>query len=372
MNNVNALQWLTATLVFTTILAFSSLATAQSDSLAAFHFKGFVDSYYSYDFNKPADHVRQPFLYNHNRHNEFNVNLALLHAAYAKKGIRANLGIIAGTYPQDNYAAEEDLLRNIYEANVGVALNKDHTLWLDAGILPSHIGFESAISTDNLTLTRSLAAENSPYFLSGAKLSWDMTSAWSLSALVINGWQRIARPEANQKISIGTQLNFHPSERLSINWSTFIGSDAPDSLDQIRVFNNFYLQAEPVAGFQLIAGFDVGTQKTAKPLLEEGQSDDWQLWYTPVMIGRLALSEHTFLGARAEYYSDPKGVIITYGAPEAFQTLGFSANVDYYISENALFRIEGRHFQGRNPVFHDNGGYTTTNTFLTASLAIEF
>ena len=35
-------------------------------------------------------------------------------------------------------------------------------LWLDAGIFVSHIGLESANSRDNLTLTRSIMADNSP------------------------------------------------------------------------------------------------------------------------------------------------------------------------------------------------------------------
>jgi hypothetical protein len=52
-------------------------------------------------------------------------------------------------------------LKNIYEANVGISLNKKNNLWVDAGVMPSHIGFESAISMDNWYLTRSLLAENS-------------------------------------------------------------------------------------------------------------------------------------------------------------------------------------------------------------------
>jgi hypothetical protein len=36
----------------------------------------------------------------------------------------------------------------VYEANVGGKfLVAKHNLWIDAGIMPSHIGFESAIKT---------------------------------------------------------------------------------------------------------------------------------------------------------------------------------------------------------------------------------
>ena len=33
-------------------------------------FSGYVETYYSYDFNEPENHTRPGFVYSHNRHNE--------------------------------------------------------------------------------------------------------------------------------------------------------------------------------------------------------------------------------------------------------------------------------------------------------------
>lgn len=142
-----------ATSIFGCLLAQDSLQKS-----ANLTWSGFVDAYYSYDFSQPANHEKAPFLYNHNRHNEFTINLALLTVSYKDSTKRANIGLMAGTYPQYNLAAEPELLRHIYEANVGVKLSKKRDVWLDVGILPSHIGFESAISKDCWTLTRSILA----------------------------------------------------------------------------------------------------------------------------------------------------------------------------------------------------------------------
>ena len=131
------------------------------DEKPSLSFLGFTDIFYAYDFNQPQGTSRQPFLYNHNRHNEFNLNLGLVKLGLTQTKYRAHLALQTGTYANDNYAAEPGLLKNIFEANVGLSLNKEDNLWLDAGILHSHIGFESAISTENPTLTRSLLAENS-------------------------------------------------------------------------------------------------------------------------------------------------------------------------------------------------------------------
>ncbi|MEK6481024.1 porin [Catalinimonas sp. 4WD22] len=342
------------------------LVQAQEEEQQGFRWEGFVDVYYAYDFNEPANHIRQPFLYNHNRHNEFNLNLGLISGSYTGDKIRANLAIQAGTYAQDNYSAEEDLLKHVFQANVGVALNDKDNLWLDAGIFPSHIGFESAISTENLTLTRSLLAENSPYFLSGAKLTYDPTESLTLAALVTNGWQRIARVDDNQTPGVGTQLNYHPTDAFSINWSTFIGSDTPDDNRLMRYFNNIYAQWQPSALLEMVAGFDIGTQES----LENGSS--YHTWYTPIVIARVQLDEKLYLAGRAEYYADEEGVIIDYGAPAGFRTLGLSLNLDYEVTENAMFRIEARHFNSPDDIFASGGNYTDANTFVVTSLAVNF
>jgi hypothetical protein len=174
----------------------------------------FADVYYSYDFGKPADHIKAPFLYNHNRHNEVAINLAVAGLSYKAPAKRANLALMAGTYPQFNLAAEPLLVRHIYEANVGVKLASTKEIWLDAGILPSHIGFESAISKDGWTLTRSLLAENSPYYEAGVRASYKTPNEkWYIAALFLNGWQRIQRVDGNNTPSFGSQVTYTPTEK---------------------------------------------------------------------------------------------------------------------------------------------------------------
>jgi hypothetical protein len=366
-----------------TVAASLSLTQAQtSDSTLVeqkgFRWEGFVDVFYAYDFNEPADQIRQPFLFNHNRHNEFNLNLGMISGSYTSEKVRANLALQVGTYAQDNYSAEEDLLKNVFQANVGVSLNQKNNLWLDAGIFPSHIGFESALSIDNPTLTRSLLAENSPYFLSGARLTYDPTESLTLAALVTNGWQIIQRPDGNQMPGFGTQVNYHPTDAFSLNWSTFIGTDPTvGNNSPMRYFNNLYVQLQPSEGFQFIAGFDIGAQERM------AESDKYDIWYTPIVIARTRLSDKLYLAGRAEYYADEEGVIISIPdidredlldpvQAEAFKTWGFSLNLDYEVTERAMFRIEGRHFNSANRVFRSGPGFETSNTVVASSLAIEF
>lgn len=163
----------TARNILLLLLLTIQFCNAQSDSSwlekPRINLSGYAEVFYVYDFNQPQEGNRQSFLYNHNRHNEINLNLGFVKLGLEHTKYRANLALQSGTYSNDNYAAEPGLLQGLFEANIGVSLNKMNNLWIDVGILPSHIGFESAISFDNWTMTRSLLAENSPYFLSGAK-----------------------------------------------------------------------------------------------------------------------------------------------------------------------------------------------------------
>jgi ferredoxin len=222
-------------IIFLFLTLLSQQTLSQNDSLKKLNFNAYGELYYSYDFSNPQHHEKSNFLYNHKRHNEVNANLLLLKGSYLDKNYRANLALMAGNYAQYNLSTEPNWAQFIYEANIGVKLSKKKNIWLDAGILPSHIGFESAISADCWTLTRSLLAENSPYYETGIKLSYSSKNEkLYLSALFLNGWQKIQRSDYIQRPSFGTQLIYKKSNKISINYSTFIGSDKSDSMNDVK------------------------------------------------------------------------------------------------------------------------------------------
>ncbi len=326
---------------------------------------GFLDAFYVYDVNQPEGTFRQDFLFNHNRHNEFNLNLGLLGFALNHPRYRARFTIQAGTYANDNYAAEPGVLKNVFEAFAGLSLNRGGTLWVDVGVLPSHIGFESAISIDNGTLTRSLSAENSPYFLTGARVTWSPGDTWQFAALVVNGWQRIQRVEDNSLPSVGTQVVFSPSEGFLLNWSTFLGTDDPDPIRRMRYFNNLYGQFRISEQFGITAGFDIGLQQ-----VEKG-SAAYDLWFTPTVIGQYILDARWKTAIRLEYYHDPEGVIIPVDPPNEFGTAGVSWNLDYTPISKVACRLEARWLGGEDPVFRAQNGPEDSDFFIGLSLAVR-
>lgn len=337
--------------------------TAQADSTGHIAFTGFADIYYAYDFNKPRHHERPGFLYNHKRHDEFNVNLAFLKAAYLSGGVRGNLALMAGTYAQYNLAAEQALLQQIYEANAGVKLTR--RLWLDAGIFSSHIGLEGAVSKDNLTLTRSLAAENSPYYESGLKLSYDSSGKWVITGLVLNGWQNIREPEGNSGKALGTQVLFKPNNQVLLASCSFMGNEKPDSTRQMRYFHDLYLTWQPDPKWKLAAVFDIGME-SKRP------GPGYNTWYSPVLVVQYQLHRKLALAGRAEYYSDKSGVIVATPTPPGFKTSGYSLNLDYSPASKVLLRVEGRLLNSRDAIFMRQHKATDQSMGVTSSLAFWF
>ncbi|REC54383.1 porin [Chryseobacterium piscium] len=344
-------------------------ASAQNDSInKPLTISGYAEVYYTADFNNPKNNNRPGFVYSHNRNNEINVNLAYIKTAYSTESVRANLALAVGTYMNANYVSEQGVMKNVYEANAGLKISKKHNLWIDAGIFPSHLGFESAVGKDNWTLTRSLFADNSPYFETGAKISYTSESGkWFLSGLVLNGWQRIQRVDGNSTPAFGHQLIFKPNEKLTINSSSFIGNDKPDSIRQMRYFHNLYAVYQINKKFGLTAGFDIGAEQKAKG------SDQYNVWYTPVLIAKYNATDKLSFTARGEYYQDEKGVIISTGTENGFKTFGYSFNADYQIFPNLIWRTEIRNLSSKDAIFINRTDEFNKNSLTaTTALAISF
>jgi hypothetical protein len=232
--------------------------------------------------------------------------------------------------------------------------------------MQSHIGFESAVGMDCWTLTRSLLADNSPYFETGVRVSYTSKSErWYFAGLYLNGWQRIQRPDANNTPAFGTQLTYRPSKKLTFNWSSFAGSDKPDSARQMRYFNNLYAIWQPTAKLGLTLDFDYGVEQRSK------ESSQYNEWYGAAGIMRYQASDSWSVGARAEYYYDPAQIIVNTGYLYGLKCSGYSLNLDYQVLRNALLRLEGKLLSNEDNLFENAGKPVNSNTLFAVALAVS-
>jgi hypothetical protein len=363
--NFDSLKTVQLSVILLVFISTCVKAQGSIEKKSKFNWSAFLDTYYSYDFSKPTNHLKPQFLYNHNRHNEITINLALVNLSYSDSSKRANIGLMAGTYPQYNLSSEPNALRYVYEANVGIRISKNRDLWVDAGIMPSHIGFESAISKDCWTLTRSILAENSPYYEAGIKVSYkSQSNKWYLAALMLNGWQRMRRIDGNNTPAFGTQVTYTATDKLLFNSSSFIGNDKPDSAKQWRYFHNFYttFQLSRLWGFTL--GFDIGFEQKAN------RASSTNTWFSPLVILRYQ-NNNWALATRAEYYNDKNGVIVHLVNANPFKMQGYSLNIDRMIANGLLWRLEGRLLKNSANYFTGQS-FKRYNLSVTASISFSF
>lgn len=340
-------------------------AETQDEAPSAVTISGYLESYYLHDFNHPSDDTRPSFTYSHNMVDKPSINLGFIKASISLERLRANLAVGSGSYMRANYALEPSDLQKLFEANVGFKLSDN--LWLDAGVMPSHIGFESAIGLDNWTLTRSLLADNSPYFETGLRLSYTSDDGkWDASGLVLNGWQRIQRPEGNTTPAIGHQLTYKPNAQLTLNSSSFIGNDKSDQERKMRYFHNLYAQYHINPQWSLLAAFDIGAEQ------KERNSSGYHVWLTPIVIAKYTHSNQLSVAARAEYYQDKHQVIVATDTPNGFRTFSYSANVDYRLSNHFAVRAELRKFHSKDKIFQQNNRLSDENLMATTALIMQF
>jgi putative OmpL-like beta-barrel porin-2 len=354
-----------------------TVAAAQgspADTTLHLTFGGFVDSYYAYDFGKPPTIDRSfaggaTFTTQPARHNEFNINLAYVEAVLSGNRVRGRLALQAGTSVQSNYGAEPTngvisgptLSRLLQEAYAGYLVTP--SLWVDAGVFYSHMGMESWASKDNLTYTRSLTAEYSPYYSSGVRAIWSATPKLTAHLHIVNGWQNIS--ETNSDKGVGLRLDFNPSSTLTLSYYNFFNGEVGGRL---RVFNGAGVKLVPDSRTTLVAQFDIGS-------LGASNGGESSSWYGFTAIGRRALSSHVALVGRVERFDDEDQVNIVTGLSDPFRGNGLSFGVDVTPYSRFLWRTEWRGFSNADSVFPSaDGGATPSsrNVMLVTSFALIY
>lgn len=346
----------------------SAPSASPDSSRTRLHLDAFIDGYYAYDFGKPAGHDR-PFLTQAARANEFNVNLAHLAASLDRPNLRARLALQAGTSVQANYAAEPTtgnlsgptLARHLQEATIGVRAAS--SLWIDAGIYLSYLGWEGWQSAGNPVYTRSFVSEFSPYYLSGVRATAALTNRFTVQVHLMNGWQNIA--ENNDAKAVGLRADFVVSDHLTLVYGNFLGNERPAGTPAAPRFFQQLMAKGDRGRFSWQGQFDYG---------REGRAGTTSRWYGWAAIGRWALDSANAVGLRAERYHDPDQAIVATGGTAGFAAWGASAGWDRTLAPGLLWRTEYRWISAEAPLFSRQGrpGRSKTNQSVVTSLAVTF
>lgn len=320
----------------------------------AFH--AFVDLYYAYNANHPAD--RANFVpgtgTTAKQADEFSVNLAQVEISMPAEPVGFKIAVGAGTAEDVLHAAEpggSEVWRNLLLASVTYQTKVGRGLSFEGGIMPAHVGMEAFASKDNWSYTRSWLAEFSPYYETGIKVAYPFSDRWSGQLYVVNGWQTIG--ENNSAKTFGTQVAYG-SEKVSASFNTLAGPELPGNDSDWRLFGDFVLTARLAADWSVGASVDAAR--------ESQPSGAAASWWGAAAYARFAPegSDYAF-ALRVERFDDPEGAIS--GTPQDLTegTLTF----EYRPSKHLVLKLEGRYDHSTAPVFATDALATPDQPVLT-------
>jgi hypothetical protein len=297
---------------------------------------GFLDTYYAWNGNDPASHesFEAGTGSTARRANEFDLNLAAVEITRDAQPVGFHLTLIAGNGADVIHASEPQSYRYIYQASI--LYKPNNRLTLEAGIYPSHIGFEGFFSKDNWSYTRGWLAEFSPYYQTGIRANYAFSQYWSGEVHVLNGWQIIA--DNNGAKAIGGKIAY-ANGRLTASLNTF---DGPELSGDDRHWRHFG---------DLIATFNVTPSLSLGGSLDRGRQDlpgdAAANWFGIAAYGRYAFNERRAVAGRVERFSDPRNGIT--GTPQklAEATLTY----EYRPAPNLILKVEARRDHSTASIF---------------------
>lgn len=311
------------------VLAFSDLVLGQLS------FNAYVDFDYISTFRK--EQIR-PYSFEHSTVNQFSLNHAILGVRYidtvAKVPFECAVALQGGDYVSANYASEPLLLRHVYDAYATIHVHKYVTL--SAGIFGScHLGPVSTKSIDNQNATFSMASDYSPYYMTGATVTFQKDEKFSCMIGVFNGYQRIK--DNNRSLSPGFQVVWTPNAIVKFNLAGVIGNEANegDSKELKMLFT-------PDVTFTI--------SKQVK-MIVAGQygRDSSKAWYNALASVQVGITEKLKWSCRAEYFNDSQNALGLY--PSGCSVGDVTANFDYWLSSRLLVRLEGRYYRSTKSMY---------------------
>lgn len=322
---------------------------AQSDSLKKnLTFSVGIEPYYGHAFQNNGAAIRANGV-NYNVPDAFSINLAYLELKYQSNKVRGKLILGFGSYMDANYSSEFGLFKNLIEASVGYQLNEKYGLWLDIGILPSPFTNETAFARDHIMLTRSVCAENAPYFITGARLAWKVSERITLYGYLLNGWQNIQ--ETNTQKAGTLQFEYKKGDQLTVNWNVYAGYEgnvlAPT--DQERLFSDAYIIFKGTKRLSytacIMGGRQFRTQNNKADFFSGNIAVNYQLFRPLSMSGRIErMSDINKAITNQNFASTTRGKISN----------SASIGLNYQPQKEVLYRIECRRFFGINKLYNED------------------
>jgi putative OmpL-like beta-barrel porin-2 len=304
----------------------------------------FVDTYYSYQFNKPQGNV--PLRNFDTKHNTF--SLGLVEVAAEQKVTTANrlgfrVDLQAGPTAELVNAFEPgglEFLKNVEQAYGSYLFG--NKLQVDVGKFVTSHGAEVIETKDNWNYSRSLLfALAIPYYHAGIRATFPINDKVTVMAMALNGWNNVVDNNSGKTWCFGATLK--PNAKFTLVQNVMGGPEQKDDSSDKRFLSDTVLTINATDKLSFLANYDYGKDKVL------GTDVKWQ---GIAAYARLQATPSWALAPRFEWYDDHDG--FTTGVAQKVKE--FTITSEQKLGGKLLTRIEYRHDFSDQPFFTSKTG----------------
>ena len=316
---------------------------------------GFVDTYYSYNFNRPrGDTQLRNFDTKHDQ-----LSLGLMEVALEQKPTdRSRLGFRADL----DFGPTTDVIHALEPggAEIFKTFEQGYLSWLapvgkglqfDVGKFVTPAGAEVIEAKDDWNYSRSLLfALAIPYYHVGLRATYNVSDKVALAGYLINGWNDAQ--DNNRGKSFAFQAVLKPTAKLSLAQCFIAGPEQADDTADKRFLTDTTVTFNVTPALGLMVNYDYGRDTVA------GTRVSWQ---GVAAYARFQPISSWTLSPRVEWVDDADGFMT--GARQTLKE--FTLTSEHKIDGGLLARLEFRRDMSDEPFFVKDGGGTVKgqNTF---------
>ncbi len=331
---------------------------------ASYTLAGYAEAYYEWNVTDPSNGITNLRGFD-NRHNSFTLSNLAIDLSWDDQHLVGRVALQVGHTPSTYYLGEPslpgsgganatgpELWKYVQQAFAGIRLSNG--LLMTAGVYLSPVGPEGIAVKDNWNWSRSNLFFGLPFYHTGVKLSYPLTSTWTLMLHVCNGWNSVV--DNNDAKSVALHAAY-ASQALSLNALYFGGIERPSGAPEGDAWRHLV---------------DVNATWTASPRLALlGQVDagvepndiGTSSWFAAAGSARVTLTPTLFAAARGDFFLEhaPDGASRIFW-PVDWVASG-TATLDWRPRDRASLRVEYRHDHADGDIYF--GGDVTGDGVTT-------
>lgn len=327
------------------VAALEKQGSESVDFLKGITLSGFVDTSYTYNFNRPDSGTNTLRVFD-TEDNSFEVDLVKL--VFEKKseeglGFRTDLdfGHTAQILGGATSGSNDDDFEFQQAYLTYKALGVD---WMIGKFVTLH-GAEVIEAPGNYNISRSfLFGYAIPFTHTGILGTKPIGDAVDIKFGIVNGWDNTTDNNRAKTGHLG--IGYHPSDLFAITVNGMYGAEKDDDTADKRKLVDVVATIKPIKNLTLLLNYDLGSEEKIAP---GGKDAKWS-GFSGVM--RYDLTDRLGVSLRGEAFNDRDGVR-TGTDQDLWES---TCTVSYMLRENLVVRGEYRHDDSNEKVFEDEGG----------------